>query len=177
MGMVSNRDKKIFKELVQDCLLYGLNEFESLEYIEKRCGTKISRSSYYSLKKRISKDNSNTLHQHLSEHTRVGFALNHLRHVQSAENLTKILFLTIIDEYSKPPEKRNLHGISHLAKGLVENIQFQRQLNIDMPYVTEMKAQLDKARSCLTRFNDPNSIMLQAQKVTNNEACDTPVVE
>ena len=93
MGMVSDRDKKIFSQLVQDCLLYGLNELESLGYIEKRSGgSKISRSSFYAIKKRISHQESNMLEQRLSEHTRVGFALNHFNHIASLEKFKKFCF-------------------------------------------------------------------------------------
>ena len=56
MGMISDKDKKIFSQLVQDCVSYGLNEYESLEYVEKRSGgLAISRSTFYSIKKRISR--------------------------------------------------------------------------------------------------------------------------
>ena len=106
MGMVTDRDKKIFSQLVQDCILYGLNEKESLEYVEKRSGgLAISRSTFYSIKKRLSRQERDMLQHRLGEHTRVGFALSHFRHIQGLENIQKVLFRTVIDEYSKPPEQ------------------------------------------------------------------------
>ena len=145
--MVSDRDKKIFSQLVQDCLLYGLNELESLGYIEKRSGgSKISRSSFYAIKKRISHQDSNLLQRRLSEHIRVGFALNHFKHIASLENVQKILFRTITDEYSKPINERNVFGISRLAGNMLQNIQLLRHLNIDVPFVNRMKAELDSAK-------------------------------
>ena len=142
MGMVSDRDRKLFEQLVKDCVLYGLNEHESPEYVEKRSGgLKMPRSTFYSIKKRISRNESHMLEQRLSEHTRVGFALNHFNHIRSLENIQKILFQTVIDEYSKPPEERNLFAISRIAGNMLQNIQFLRQLNVDVPFVSQMKAE------------------------------------
>ena len=99
MGMVSNRDRKIFTQLVRDCILYGLNEMESLEYIEKRSGgVELHRSTLYLIKKRISLHDSNTLEERLNEHIRVGFALKHFNHIAAIENIQKILFKTLADE-------------------------------------------------------------------------------
>jgi hypothetical protein len=147
MGMVSDRDRKLFEQLVQDCVLYGLNEQESLEYVEKRSGgIKMPRSTYYSLKKRISRQESNMLQHRLNEHVRVGFALNHFQHIHSIANIQKILFRAITDESSKQPNERNVFAISRLAGNMLENIQFLRQLNIDLPFVNQMKAELSKAK-------------------------------
>ena len=148
MGMVSDRDRKLFEQLVKDCVLYGLNEHESLEYVEKRSGgLKMPRITFYSIKKRISRNESHMLEQRLSEHTRVGFALNHFNHIRSLENIQKILFQTVIDEYSKPPEERNLFAISRIAGNMLQNIQFLRQLNVDLPFVSQMKAELNKTKN------------------------------
>jgi len=152
MGMVSDRERKIFEQLVQDCILYCLSESESLEYVEKRSGgLKMPRSTFYSIKKRISRNESRMLEQRLSEHTRVGFALNDFNHIRSLENIQKILFQTVIDEYSKPPEERNLFAISRIAGNMLQNIQFLRQLNVDVPFVSQMKAELNKAKESQRR--------------------------
>ena len=109
MGMVTARDKKILSQLVQDCLLYGLNEQESLEYVEKRSGGfKIPRSTFYSIKKRICRLESDMLQHRLNEHTRVGFALNHFRHIQGLESVQKVLFQTLIDEVLKTVRQEDL---------------------------------------------------------------------
>lgn len=136
MGMVSEKDRKIFEQLVSDCILFGLNEFESLEYIQKRSGgVTIARSTFYLIKKRISRHESNLFQQRINEHIRVGFALAHFRYIHSLEYLQKILFKTITDEYSKPPNEINLFGLSRLATNILMNAQFLRQLNIDTPFV------------------------------------------
>ena len=76
MSSISARDRKILEELVRDCVLYNLNEYESLEYIRKRAvEIPISRSNFYSIKKRISLNESERVNERLAEHTRVGFAL------------------------------------------------------------------------------------------------------
>ena len=93
------------------------------------------------------------LEQRLSEHARVGFALNHFNHIRSLENIQKILFQTVIDEYSKPPEERNLFAISRITGNMLQNIQFLRQLNVDVPFVSQMKAESNKAKEHQQRPN------------------------
>ena len=116
MSSISARDRKILEELVRDCVLYNLNEYESLEYIRKRAvGIPISRSNFYSIKKRISWNESERVNERLAEHTRVGFALNHFKHIESIENVQKILFQTLIEEHSRPSENKNLFAIAKLA--------------------------------------------------------------
>ena len=53
-------------QLVKDCMLFGLNEYESLFYIEKRTGgRKISRSNFYNIKKRISENEKEVVQERL----------------------------------------------------------------------------------------------------------------
>ena len=92
------------------------------------------------IKKRVSENESNTLQERLSDHIRVGFALNHFNHIRSVENIQKILFQTLVDEYLKNPECRNLFAISRVADNMLRNVQFLRQLSIDIPFVNRMKA-------------------------------------
>ena len=142
---MSARDRKILEELVSDCVLYNLHENESLEYIRKRAvGIPISRSNFYSIKKRISGNESERINERLTEHTKVGFALNHFKHIESIENVQKILFQTLADEHSKPAEKKNLFAIARLATNVLQNTQILRQLNLDTPYVSNLKAAIDE---------------------------------
>jgi hypothetical protein len=147
VGLVSEKDRKIFEQLVSDCILFGLNECESLEYIQKRSGgVTIARSTFYLIKKRISQQESNLFQQRMNEHIRVGFALSHFRYIHSLEYLQKILFKTIAEESSKPSNKINLFGLSRLATNILMNVQFLRQLNIDTPFINQMKTEVNKAK-------------------------------
>ena len=44
------RERKVLKQLILDCDLYGLSQTDSLEYIKERYGKPISRSYYYEIK-------------------------------------------------------------------------------------------------------------------------------
>lgn len=192
MGMISHKDKLMFTQLVKDCTLYGLHEKESLEYIEKRSGgVAISRSNYYSIKKKVSKNESNKLQQRLSEHARVGFALSHFRHIEQVRTVQKILFQTLLDESSKPIEKRNLFAMSRISANMLQNIYALRVLNLDTPFLNQIKSELNKARN-FRRIDeqnnygpypksalmiDPRSIAGKPVEVTPVEDLDEPVCE
>ena len=64
MASISSRDRKLLEQLVRDCIIYGLNEHESMAYMKKRAGgIPFSRSYYYVIKKRVSEKESSTLRQ------------------------------------------------------------------------------------------------------------------
>lgn len=96
MGRVSKRDTKMFRQLVQDCMFYGLNEDESLIYIKKRTGgLKISRSNFYNIKKRISENEEEIVQERLTEHGRIGIALKLFEIIDSIERVQTFLFMII----------------------------------------------------------------------------------
>lgn len=89
----------MLNQLVQDCMFYGLSEDESLAYIEKRSGgLTISRSNFYNIKKRISKDKKEKLDERLEEHTRIGYVLKHFGFIDDIERTQKILFRSIFED-------------------------------------------------------------------------------
>ena len=148
MGRVSKREIKILNQLVRDCIFYALNEHESLAYIEQRSGgLKISRSNLYNIKKRISKNEDAVLNGRLEEHTRIGYALNHINWIDDIDRMQKILFQSMHQESSKSAEKKNLFSMSRIATNILENIKFLRLLNIDTPLIQRMRAEMDKLRS------------------------------
>ena len=66
---MSARDRKILEELVSDCILFNLNENESLEYIRKRAvEIPVSRSNFYCIKQRISRNEVRKLEERLTNH-------------------------------------------------------------------------------------------------------------
>ncbi len=80
VSSISTRDRKILESLVRDCIIYDLDECESMEYIKKRAiDIPISRSYFYTLRKRISDNDANIIQERLAKHARVGFALKALR--------------------------------------------------------------------------------------------------
>ena len=193
MASISSRDRKLLEQLVRDCIIYGLDEHESMAYMKKRAGgIPFSRSYYYVIKKRVSEKESSTLQDRLTEHIRVGFALNHFNYIRSIEYIQKILFQTLVDECSKTPEHRNLFAISRVSANMIQTVQFLRQLNIDTPFVNRMKAELDKVKEYKRLDShtvgwpesalvfDPKSIariLTEASLGRENEDDDTPVVE
>jgi hypothetical protein len=91
VSSMSARDRKILEELVRDCVLYSLHENESLEYIRKRAGgIPISRSNYYSIKKRISQNEISNLEGRLTNHARVGYAFSHFQIFDQIKGIQKI---------------------------------------------------------------------------------------
>ena len=53
MVRITKKDKSGLQQLVRDCEILGLNEYEALEYIKQRFGKDISRSNYYSIKSNL----------------------------------------------------------------------------------------------------------------------------
>lgn len=156
MGRVSKRDTKMFRQLVQDCMFYGLNEDESLIYIKKRTGgLKISRSNFYNIKKRISENEEEIVQERLTEHGRIGIALKLFEIIDSIERVQTFLFQSLREEFMKPMEKRNLFSVARIATNILENSKFLRLLSIDIPFVKQIKAEIDKAREIQRPDDEP----------------------
>ena len=148
VGSISTSDRKILEELVRDTMLYGLNERESLMYVRKRAvGISISRANLYNIKKRISHNEVNMLEKRLTNYARVGYALSHFQVIDQIKGMQKILFQTLLEESSKPSEKKNLFAMSRLASNLLDNINALRTLNLDAPFVAAFKAEIDKVKA------------------------------
>lgn len=132
MGRVSERDRKMFRQLVKDCMTLGLNTEESLTYIRERTGGRnLSRSKFFQMKKEITENEEEIVQERLTEHTRIGFAIKHFEIMDSIEGALRILFRSLIEESMKPIEKRNLFSLSRIAKDILEYSKVIRQLNDD----------------------------------------------
>lgn len=146
----------MFRQLVQDCMFYGLNEDESLIYIKKRTGgLKISRSNFYNIKKRISENEEEIVQERLTEHGRIGIALKLFEIIDSIERVQTFLFQSLREEFMKPMEKRNLFSVARIATNILENSKFLRLLSIDIPFVKQIKAEIDKAREIQRPDDEP----------------------
>ena len=191
VGSISSRDRKILEELVHDTMLYGLNERESLMYVRKRAvGISISRANLYNIKKRISYNEVNMLEKRLTNHARVGYALSHFQVIDQIKGMQKILFQTLLEESSKPSEKKNLFAMSRLASNLLDNVNALRTLNLDTPFVAAYKAEIDKVKvmKCQPEINlirEPSALTIpfdsicgKPQEMSAEErAADKPVFE
>ncbi len=178
---MSTRDRKILKELVRDSMQYGLSEQESMDYVKQRAvGIRISRSNFYAIKKRISQNEVDTLQQRLINHARVGYAFSHFQIIDQINGIQKILFQTLLQESSKPGERKNLFAISRLSSNLLDNFQMLRMMNFDAPFVAAYKAEIDKvknlkrlAEQTVVREPDPTALTIPMNSIAGKKL-DTP---
>ncbi len=179
---VSARDRKILEELVRDSMLYGLSEQESMDYVKRRAvGIRISRSNFYAIKKRISHNEVGTLQERLINHARVGYALSHFQIIDKIQGIQKILFQTLLEESSKPKEKKNLFAISRLSSNLMDNFQALRTLNLDAPFVAAYKMEIDKVKNLkrleeqtVVREPDPTALTIPMDSICGKPQESTP---
>ena len=87
------------------------------------------------------------LEKRLTNHARVGYALSHFSAIDQIKGIQKILFQTLLEESSKPSEKKNLFAMSRLASNLLDNVNTLRTLNLDAPFVAAYKAEIDKVKA------------------------------
>jgi hypothetical protein len=147
MGRVSESDRKMFRQLVRDCMASDLDTEEALEYIAERTGgRKLSRSKFFDVKKEISKNQEKIVQVRLTEHTRIGFVQVHFEITDGLKDVLKILSTLLHEEFMKPVENRNLILLSRIARDILDYSKFIRQLNIDTPYVKRMKEEISNAR-------------------------------
>ena len=93
----------------------------------------------------------------------------------------KILFQTLVDEHSRPSEKRNLFAIAKLATCMLDNTNLLRMLNMDTPFVKDIKAELDKASECkrhevqkVTYSYFPGSLLIDSNSIAGKPQETTP---
>ena len=128
MGRVSKRDQKMFTQLIKDCVLYGLNENESIAYIEKRTGgRKISRSKLYVMKKKISKDQERTAQEMLTHHKRIGFVLKHLELEYTIDVVQKNMMRLFLDQFTQGTDSINVFALCRTATNILESSKMLRR--------------------------------------------------
>jgi hypothetical protein len=163
-------------------MLFGLSEQESMDYIKRRAvGIRISRSNFYAIKKRISQNEEDTLQKRLINHARVGYALSHFHIIDKIHGIQKILFQTLLEESSKPSERKNLFAISRLSSNLLDNFQALRTLNLDAPFIAAYKAEIDKvknlkrlAEQTVIREPDPTALTIPFDSICGKPQESTP---
>lgn len=105
MPTLSEKDNKALTILVEDSILYGFSEKESIEYITKRFGKKISTSFYYSKKRNI--EAGKQADQWLTYFTKSDFILHHKQLLDSINMIQQDNFKRLVRELDKPYEEQN----------------------------------------------------------------------
>jgi hypothetical protein len=166
LGRITEKDKKAMQQLVRDCDILGLNEQESLEYIQKRFGREISRSNYYSIKSNLKKNEEEIFKNRLDHHTKIKFVEDHFTRIDELEIVQKWLLKILYEEAAKPIDKRNLTGISKIASNINANITTLTVLSSGSPLfeflierkVTEVKNLITNTNTISMSNLDNNSI-------------------
>ena len=118
----------MFTQLIKDSVLYGLNEIESLAYIEKRTGgRKISRSKLYVMKKKISKDQERTAQEMLTHHKRIGFVLKHLELEYTIDVVQKNMMRLFLDQFTQGTDSINVFALCRTATNILEASKMLRR--------------------------------------------------
>ena len=115
----NGRERKVLKQLISDCDLYGLSEADSLEYVKVRYGRPISRSYYYKVKNLL---NSDTFVDKWFNHfCKIGYLAAHKKAIEEMELLQsktkEILFKVMSKDQS---------NIDHIIK-ISERIESQNR--------------------------------------------------
>jgi len=93
--------------------------------------------------------------ERLTEHGRIGIALKLFEMIDSIERVQTFLFQALREEFMKPMEKRNLFSVARIATNILENSKFLRLLSIDIPFVKQIRAEIDKAREVQRPDDEP----------------------
>lgn len=93
--------------------------------------------------------------ERLTEHGRIGIALKLFEITDSIERVQTFLFQSLREECMKPMEKRNLFSVARIATNILENGKFLRLLSIDIPFVKQIRAEIDKAREIQRPDDEP----------------------
>ena len=173
MGRITEKDKKGLQQLVKDCEILGLTEQESLEYIQKRFGKKISRSNYYSIKSNLKRNEEKMFKNRLDHHTKIKFVEDHFTRIDELSSLQKMLLKTLYEEMSKPIDKRNLIGISKIASNINENITTLTVLSSGSPFFEFLiERKVKEVKNSITNSNsipisDLNNNSIAESKLPN----------
>lgn len=136
-----------------------------------------------------------TLEKRLKRHSQIGYASDHFEMIDRIKNVQAILFRAFQDESSKEHEK-NMIGMCKMSSAILQNVQIQRQLILDTPFIARIKEELDKTKNELRKAKksqvnkpfdrndypqsaliiDPDSIAGKPQETTPEEReADRPV--
>lgn len=138
----SDKDNKALNILIEDCLLYGFSEKESIEYINKRFGKPISLSVYYTRKRNI--EAGKQADQWLTYFTKAGFLLHHKQLLDSINMIQQDNFKRLVKELEKPSEQQNELKVLTIKRDIRENVKTLAELGTSTPIVSQVKKKMEQ---------------------------------
>ena len=138
----SDKDNKALTVLIEDCLLYGFSEKESMEYIGKRFGKPISLSVYYTRKRNI--EAGKQADQWLTYFTKAGFLVHHKQLLDSLNMIQQDNFKRLLRELDKPYEEQNELNILAIKREIRENVKTLAELGTSTPIVSQVKKKMEE---------------------------------
>jgi hypothetical protein len=137
------KDKSAFLDkLVSDCITYGLDLREALEYIGREypdCA--ISERTYFRRKRRLL--TNQTRDSWFSHFTRIGFVQLHKKLMEGLEkSYEDTMHQLFVEQYKNP---RNEPLIIKLKMTLMEQIDMIAELALGTPVMAGISARLDKS--------------------------------
>jgi hypothetical protein len=138
----SDKDNKALTILVEDCILYGFSEKESMEYINKRFGKAISLSVYYTRKRNI--EAGKQADQWLTYFTKTGFLVHHKQLLDSINMIQQDNFKRLVKELEKPYEIQDDLKILAIKRDIRENVKTLAELGTSTPIVSQVKKKIEE---------------------------------
>lgn len=114
-----NHEKRVLRQLILDCDLYGLTEVDSLEYIAKRLGKTISRSYYYKIKNLINSDPF--IDKWFNHFCKIGYLAAHKKGIEEMELLQNKTKQLLFEELSSDEKQ-----VDNILK-ILERIESQNK--------------------------------------------------
>ena len=166
-------DSAILDRLVADCDRFDFDTKTSLLYIENRFRP-INRDTFFARRRRLVSDG--IINDRLYRHIKVGFAVEHFKMIDNIEWALKVLNEKLLQEQSKPNtltkrpdgttvepgDKTIMIQLAHEIKELTET---KRALILDTPFISQMKAELNKIRTITLPKGDSDKPSALPEKI------------
>jgi ribosomal protein L15 len=138
---ITKTESKFLNELVKDCITYGLEEKEAMQYFEVRFKT-VSLSSYKHRKARVLSEGATQVW--LNHFTRIGFVTAHKQHIEAVEKLQQDSLRQFYIETTKEQQERDEDKIVKLKQDIRDNVKLLSELNLGTPIISAIKAKLEQ---------------------------------
>lgn len=145
---ITETETKFLNELVKDCITYGLEEKEAMQYLEVRFKP-VSLSSYKHRKARVLSEDAS--HIWLNHFTRIGFVTAHKHQIETIEKLQQDSLRQFFIETTIEQENRDEEKISKLKEDIRSNVKLLSELNLGTPIISAIKSKLEDAKTVQTR--------------------------
>lgn len=136
---ISDSDSRFLTQLIIDCESYNLREKESLEYIEKRFGKRISRRTCYYYKNNVKNQENLRIQTWIDNHTRVGYFLYHKKIIESLEKSFNDTSIQLLIEIQKRNEERDENKILKLKAEQRESAEILTEFTLATPIILKIK--------------------------------------